>query len=1040
MFFDRFFRPKWQHKNANIRRQALQSLPSESAETQEIFATVVVSDTDPIVRQTVVRGLHDLALLERIAQQDADATVREHAVQRLGSLLSGTVVGAPNIDSRRAAATRIEDRRILEYVARNAVDPALRWLAAERIDREALFADIAIADPDAQLRLDAVNRVAQKSTLERILKQVRTKDKRVRIQVQERLDAMQAAAEKPEKLTKAAGQICAQLDGLLPLIRTRDDWHPLVESAERLNTEWSRIKSEWTQWSQHALPQTPQMPWPSELESRFSTLWNAVTEAKSERAAQVDQLERIQEQARQRFQETADDLMAAQQFMGEFAHAQTPDTESAQRLESIAARLRERLAESKDASNTDSDALLNPMQEALDAAAKLLTEHTQMAAVLEKQASWRQRAQTLLSQEAYVSKDDLRKLEITLDRDGRFYIAVLREGFLANEALLGQVRKRLEKDEAARKEAVRVFKSSVADLTAALSDGRIADATVQQKQLQSMAEWLTPTDASSLKRTGSLQEFQRATAQLRELKECQGWGSLPGREDLCTRARGLFAEVQAHVDDKQFDWDDAAKRIRELRLNWKELGPSEMRDGKELWETFNEVCNQAYDRCQRHFAARADVRAENLAQREALIQQVKAYFQEHVAGRAHEAVDYKALHNFARQSEQAWRALGPVDRSKFHTLREEFGTALTQLREAADQERQRNSENKDSLIKRAEKIVKTLNETEQPDNEQILRAVEQIKNLQEQWKQIGRAADEKTLWDRFRAAADAVFAKRQAQFDFQNQERAANFAAHERLCAQVEAAGKLEGDALKRIMAEVDAAKAQWHGLVALPKEDDRGLRRRFSEALRKFEARLNARAAEDRRTAQAHAETRVRLCDELEILVDTYLEAGDSEAWQQQRSRLESTWETVLDNTSKSDLVVRRYREVHTQLEQAVQGDTTVRERLRRSRETVRLENLRRKEELCLRMEILAEVNSPEEAKQARLAFQVHQLAEHMSQGGANTTARGALREQQAKDILLSWWTTGVVPNEQQTRLSERFYTARRVFDQSHRVVTGSR
>lgn len=1037
MFFDRFFRPKWQHKNANIRRQALQALPSESTETQAIFATVVTTDTDPIVRQTVVRGLHDLALLERITQQDSDATVREHAVQRLGSLLSGTVVGAPGIDFRRAAAARIEDRRILEYVARNAVDPALRWLAAERIDREALFADIAIADPDAQLRLDAVNRVTQKSTLERILKQVRTKDKRVRAQVQERLDALQAAAERPEKLTKSATQLCAQLEGLLPLIRSRDDWRHIVESADRLKTEWLRVKSEWPDQS---VSITPQIPWPAELERRFTTAWGAIMEAKAERTVQVEQLERAQQQARARVQEIANELVAAQQFMGDFAQIQIQNAEAAQQLETIAKRLRERVADSKVVPHTDDSGLLSQMQEALDAATKLLAEHAQMDTVLARHMAWNKRAQVLLDQEAYVSKDDLRKLENTQERDGRFYIAKLREGVLANEALLARVRKRVEKDEAARKETVRVFKASVVDLTSALGDGRIADATVLQKQLQSMAETLTPTDTSNLKRAGTLPEFHRATAQLRELKECQGWGSLPGREELCTRARGLFAEVQAHVDDEQFDWDDAAKRIRELRLEWKELGPSEVRDGKELWDTFNEVCNQAYDRCQRHFAARAETRASNQAEREALILQVNTYFKEHVADRAHDAVDYKALDLFARQSEQAWRALGPVDRSKFRTLREEFSTALTQLRAALDQERQRNTENKEALIKRAEKWVKTLSESEQPDSEQIQNAIEQIKSLQEQWKHVGRAVDEKTLWDRFRAAADAVFAKRQAQFDFQKQERMVNIEARERLCAQIESAALLEGDALKHAITEINSVKEQWHALAPLPKDGDRHLRKRFSDALRKFEARLNARAAEDRRTAQANAEARVRLCDELEVLLDTFLEVEESEACQQQRAKLESEWEAVFDNTNKADPVVRRYRDGLALLDQALQGDASVRKQLRYNRETLRLENLRRKEELCLRMEILAEVNSPEDAKQARLAYQVHQLAEQMSQGGANASARGVLREQQAKDILLSWWTTGVVPQEQQARLSERFHTARRVFDQSHRESVGSR
>ena len=1026
MFFDRFFRPKWQHKNANVRRQALLELPADDIETQAIFAQVAQNDSDPVVRQTVVRALFDTALLERIAQQDADATVREHAVQRLGSLLAGTVVGAPPADQRRAMAVKLEDRRILEYVARNGVDSALRWLAAERIDREALFADIAIADSDPQLRLDAASRVTQKSTMERILKQVRTKDKRVRAHVQDRLDALQAAAEKPGHLIAAARQICSQLDGLLPLIRSREEWKPIVDSAERLRNDWSRIKSEWPE---------AQSLWPLDLEERFTSLWNAVTEEAGARAAYADEIERKQEYARARLVKAAEALTAAQQFMGEFAHGLVAETESVARLEELESQLRALLQDLGNDSDPDAAGLCARLREALDAAVRLSSEQKQMSEVMERQSVWRKRAQALLNQENYVSKDELRKLEKTLGGDGKYYIAALREGHAANEALLAQLRERHTKDEAARKDAVRMFKTSVATFAAALENGRVAEATALQKQLQGLADWFTPSDVTALKRNGALQEFQRTTAQLRELKDRQGWGSLPAREELCTRARGLLAQAQAHVEDPQFDWDQAAKAIRELRQSWKELGPTEGREAKELWETFNEVCNQAYDCCQRNFGVRADERAENLAKRTELVHQMVEYHREHIEGRPHDLVDYKALDQFIRRCEQEWRALGPVDRSKFRAVRDEFHDAIAKLRDAITQERARCSEQKEALIKRAEKLGKSLASEEAVDSESIQRAVETMKQLQDQWKQIGRAADEKGTWERFRAAADLVFAKRQEQFDLQNKERLASIEAREKLCTQVEEASLLEGDSLKRANAEVEAAKAQWEALPAIPKERDRLLRRRFSDALSRFNARLSGQVDEGRRMAGIRAEARAQCCDELEKLLDDAITGGAGAAWKSECDALESKWATLIANTAKNDPVVQRYHSLHDQLEQYLAADAHQREQLRVAREAVRLANLKRKEELCMRMEILAQIDSPEEVKQARLAYQVHQLAEHMAQGGAGAKARGTLREHQVNDILLKWWSTGAVPGELQERLQQRFLSARKAFEQSTTV-----
>src|SRR5690606_30651372 len=60
--------------------------------------------------------------------------------------------------------------------------------------------------------------------------------------------------------------------------------------------------------------------------------------------------------------------------------------------------------------------------------------------------------------------------------------------------------------------------------------------------------------------------------------------------------------------------------------------------------------------------------------------------------------------------------------------------------------------------------------------EDLAKATETIKQLQQQWKTLGKTwhREDQSLWTQFRQHSDAVFARRKAEFDEQKQHQTSN--------------------------------------------------------------------------------------------------------------------------------------------------------------------------------------------------------------------------------------------------------------------------
>lgn len=229
----KLFKPRWQHRDAEVRAQAVATL--DPRQDQETLSKLARDDDSARVRAAAVSALLDLHLLDRLIETDTDAGVRETASDRFVALLAGTVDGAPVVDTRLRLIQHTGNARVLLHVARHSPDQECREAALAAIDEPDALYRLALEGADAALRLAAAERLNDSTLLRQLGREGRDK-KVVRI-ARDRVKAMLA---EDAEARRHEEQLDALIDALEQLAQHSAD--PLFEGRlQRLEQRWHAL-------------------------------------------------------------------------------------------------------------------------------------------------------------------------------------------------------------------------------------------------------------------------------------------------------------------------------------------------------------------------------------------------------------------------------------------------------------------------------------------------------------------------------------------------------------------------------------------------------------------------------------------------------------------------------------------------------------------------------------------------------------------------------------------------------------------------------
>jgi hypothetical protein len=385
-----------------------------------------------------------------------------------------------------------------------------------------------------------------------------------------------------------------------------------------------------------------------------------------------------------------------------------------------------------------------------------------------------------------------------------------------------------EADARARREALARLLNLVtrAEALPALSDLSLKTAERALRDVRAAASAIpalpTKADADSMvQRLKAVQAQLTAKVQeLREADEWQRWANAGIQEQLCVRMERL-AEVT--------DPEAVAREVRELQQQWRQAADVPKAKADALWRRFKAAHDVAWARCEQHFAEQAQVRAENLARKNAMCERAEALA---------ESTNWIQTADEIKQLQAAWKTIGPVSRGREKAIWERFRTACDRFftRRHEDLARRKagwaaNLARKEALCVRAEALA-TSSDWEP--------ALAEIKQLQAEWKTIGpvKKTRSEAIWQRFRTACDGFFTRYGQRHDVVRAER---IAAREAICGELEALAAAEDGGPEALPVLLRSIRSRWQQEVAARGVDPdraRALDERFSAALAQVQAR----------------------------------------------------------------------------------------------------------------------------------------------------------------------------------------------------------
>jgi DNA repair protein SbcC/Rad50 len=295
----------------------------------------------------------------------------------------------------------------------------------------------------------------------------------------------------------------------------------------------------------------------------------------------------------------------------------------------------------------------------------------------------------------------------------------------------------------------------ITDLKRLLNTGKYNACFGLFKKTQHQFELLSSSQQHKLQR-----DFTSIREKMAELSDWEHYIATPRKQELLTAIK-LLVEQPCDNPNEQAD------KVKQYRKQWNLLGHADDEVDQLLNEQFNTFCEQAFAPCRAFYAEQEKIREQNYQQRLLLIDDVNAFAEQFKQQQAEQNLDWKWADNQLTKFNQKWQKAGEIERSKYKELINVYTKALAPAKAAIYDHHVQNAEIKKQVINVAEKIIQALENNELESKQ----AIQQVKNLQGQWRDIGYAGSrhENKLWSAFRKINDQIFAKRdQDKADFQS--------------------------------------------------------------------------------------------------------------------------------------------------------------------------------------------------------------------------------------------------------------------------------
>jgi len=311
------------------------------------------------------------------------------------------------------------------------------------------------------------------------------------------------------------------------------------------------------------------------------------------------------------------------------------------------------------------------------------------------------------------------------------------------------------------------------------------------------------------------------------------------REANLAKKQAVIDELKALVEGQE----DVSARFpvfRELQNRWRDAGPVPATAYRDINDTYQYYVEKFYDMVKINRDLRDLDFRKNLEAKEAFCEAAEKL--------AENDNVVNAFHELQKLHEQ-WKEYGPVAKEKREDIWNRFkaATAVINKRyqahfEGLKEQQEENLEKKRALCEKLEEIAATDVRT----SADWTALTKEIESLQQEWRKIGYATkkENQKIYDRFRAACDAFFAKKRAYFTDIKDNLNANLEKKQALIDQAEALK--DSTDWKKTADQYVALQKQWKEIGSVPRKKSEQLWKRFRAACDEFFEKRDANASTD--------------------------------------------------------------------------------------------------------------------------------------------------------------------------------------------------
>ena len=927
--FNRIFKPKWQHQDFDVRKQAFDSLDDE--QDQEIILKIAKEDSEVKLRLTAIARLNDLTSLSEMLSQTKNSDEWLAIANRIIEMDGEKITAISTAFTRESKNWSLES---LLHAINQVSDKRLAQSLLETIDDENILSSIAIKSKAIDIKMAAVEKLTNAKLLQDIVKQ--GTHKQVLQVARAKLKLLKEEASQINETRQTAEKLLASINKL-----SGQSWDSQYQiRLESIRSKWQLMEqdliSEWFVEYDQAIERCNQtLIEHDELETQLAV----EREIEDKQQVLFQQLDKVARELIEENQLTHHAISDAVKMIDENWQQLSNEQEAKNPLKAQYQELKHKILEQFK--------LWEEFEKKIPEYYSLFESLPEDS--IEALDSWNQKWRQLTKQLNWPKTLALP----TLLADWKKQAKKVSQQFKAIEI-------EQKKKAGNLHQKIKVLEKHIRDKNL-IAANRLAN-YIEHKQKGLAAHFNKSVQ----------QNLDRIQTQFNELKDWHAFATTPKKESLCESMEKLIDSELAPLQQ--------AEAVRKIQQEWQALVSSDAKADEALWDKFKRASDLAYAPCLDYYEEQDKKKADNLKHRLSLCEELELRVSQIDWANA----DFKALDKLQHQSLSNWKKYAPVPQNEHKPAQKRFDKINAILKEHLNAEKQSNLEERKLLVEKATKLL----ELESVDN-----AIESAKKLQHQWKELGITffKADKEQWQAFRASVDALFSKREEEKQAFKTNLKSNEDALVSVTEQIEQLSKLQDAELKQSSEQFETLVKSWDKSKELPRAHAKKLIQGFDAACEKYRVQFAGISSREKRDKMLSLHSCVAELEKAEVaLLNNSTPDLDL---------IKSLIEKSSFDASFKDIVQTRLNNL---------ASTGLAE--------VNLDGTKRLEMIVLQAEILAELDSPKECKQARMALQLEQLRTEI---GVHHSPKN--KQEEVLKLFKKWLSEGFVEQSSRESLNMR-------------------